>query len=29
MEKKKTALSAEEKIRLLNGKDFWHTDDLD
>ena len=30
MEKKqKTTLTAQEKIRLLNGKDFWYTDDLD
>ena len=29
MEKKKNTLTAEEKIRLLNGKDYWHTDDLD
>ena len=25
----KTVLTAEEKIRLLSGKDLWHTDDLD
>ncbi len=28
MANNKNTLTAEEKIRLLNGKDFWHTDDL-
>ena len=29
MKKTTATLTVQEKIRLLTGKDFWHTDDLD